>query len=774
MQLAPGTHLDLYEIVAPIGSGGMGEVYHARDTRLQRDVALKFLSEEFARDEQAVKRFQREARAASALNHPHVCTIHTIGEHEGRPFIVMELLQGQSLKERQSQAPFELGQLLDFAIQIADALEAAHAAGIVHRDIKPANIFLIRRNQIKLLDFGLAKQAAAPTGGVHNESSTAFATQDDLTGSAVLGTVAYMSPEQARGEQLDARTDLFSFAVVLYEMATGVPPFQGRTPTSLFEAILTRAPVPIVRLNPGVPADLVRIINKGLEKDPEVRYQSAKELLVDLQRLKRDLSPQHETATKLQPPRPSAGPVQKFADSLAVLPLACAGQDPDVEELADELTESVINSLSCLPKLRVIPRSTVFRYKGLEVVPTDVGRELDVRLTLTGRVARRGENLIVKMELVDVANDSQLWGAQYNRTLGDAFGLHEEVVRGISGKLRLPQKTDQSTKRIPKPIATNTEAHHLYLRGRHHWNKRTEEAVKKGLADFQQAIEKDPSYALAYAGLADAYNMLGRYGVMPARQAFTKAKAAAMKALELNENLAEAHGSLAFVLHRYEWDWAGAEREFKRAVACNPDYGNVRTWYGLLLIHLGRHDEALRELKQAQECDPLSPIIALNVAHCSYYARQYDRAIEGYRAILEELDPQFGLAHYWLGSAYVLQGKCGDAIHELEKAAELLRRSANALAALGHAYGVCRRTQDAQARLAELNELAGRKYVPAFEFAYVLIGLGDRDGAFGWLDRAYEEHSELLIWLGVDPKMDDLRSDPRFTRLLRMIGLAPG
>ncbi len=771
----------------------MGEVYLAQDTQLDRNVAVKILPADVARDRARMGRFVQEAKAASALNHPNIAHIYEIGEADGASFIAMEHVQGQALDDVISGRPLDTEEIIRIGIQVADALDEAHSKGITHRDIKPSNIIITPRGEVKVLDFGLAKvarpaQQALPASDV--------ATQLKSAPGLVMGTVQYMSPEQALGREVDHRTDIFSVGVTLYEMTTGKLPFSGATETEIIDRIAHAQPDAIARFNYNVPAELERIIRKSLEKDPERRYQSARELHVDLKNLKRASDSSAVTVEKAPPQQRAKISRLTFVtialvvlvlvgvglyflggrnnaagdaiDSIAVLPLVNASADPNTEYLSDGITESLINSLSQLPKLRVIARTTMFRYKGREVDPQKVGRELGVKAVLTGKVLQRGDNLIIQADLVDVADGSQLWGEQYNRKFSDILAVQGEIAKQISQKLRM-RLTGAEQQRVTKSYTENTAAYQLYLKGRYFWSKRTEEGLNKATEHIKQAIDIDPNYALAYVGLADCYNLLGFYSVLEPKEAFPRAKAAATKALEIDDTLAEAHASLGYVKLFYDWDLTNAESELKEAIELNSNYATAHHWYGVYLQFVGRFDQALVEMRRALELDPLSPSINANVGWPLYYARQYDQAIEQFQKAIER-DQSSPLPHHWLAMVYGQKGMYEEAITEYQKALDLSGSRPRIVAELGYIYAVSRKRSEAQKALEELKELSKRRYVSSFYMALIYMGLGEKDQAFALFERAYEERSPRLIELKVDPIFDPLRSDQRFAELMRKVG----
>ncbi|MGB7926266.1 MAG: protein kinase [Pyrinomonadaceae bacterium] len=831
MPIDAGTRLGRYELRSRLGAGGMGEVYLAWDSKLERTIALKILPAEVSSDKRRMHRFKLEARAASALNHPNIITIYEIDQIDSTHFIATEFIDGTTLRAFMASRRMKLDEVLDVAIQVASALVAAHAEGIVHRDIKPENLMVRRDGYVKVLDFGLAKLTEHQSSG--SEATTLF----DTAIGVVIGTVTYMSPEQARGQSIDAQTDIFSLGVVIYEMASGRTPFEGDTASDMIASILKTEPPPLVQYSPDIPDELQRIVERALCKDCGERYQTAKDLLIDLRNLKRELefeaklgrsAPSStgsetkatrsgsqetiETAGKTRERRGKAAPVStasnaeylvgslkrhrigvivmitalivavaslayfyfvksgKTIDSIAVLPFVNTSADPNTEYLSDGITDSLINSLSQLPNLRVMSRNSVFRYKGREIDAQAAGRELNVQAVLTGRVVQHGDTLSINAELVDARDSSHIWGEQYHRKLTDIFTVQEEIAKEISERLRL-RLSGEEKKRLTKRYTENTEAYQLYLKGRYYWNKRTGETLQKGVEHFQQAIEKDPGYALAYAGLADSYILLGVYNVLPPKEAYPLAKTAATRALEMDETLAEAHVSLASVMGDYEWDRARAEREFTRAIELNPNYATAHQWYAELLSQMGRHKEALTQIKQARELDPLSLIINSVEGWLYYLARQPDQAIEQCRKVIE-MDQNFSVVHVYLGRAFAFKGEYEQAIAELQKAIQL-DEDPWTIASLGHTYAIAGKREEALKLLSRLKELSTRRHVSPYHIAAIHAGLNEKEQAFQWLEKAYKQREQSLIFLKVDPLMDNLRSDSRFADLLRRVGFEP-
>ena len=831
MTLATGTQVGRYEIRSQIGAGGMGEVYLAEDSELRRTVAIKILPEALASNQQRLRRFVQEAKAASALNHPHILTIYEIGTIESLRFIVTEFIDGDTLRER-IMAGMKLTDILEIAIQATSALAAAHAAGIIHRDIKPENIMVRRDGYIKLLDFGLAK-LTAPEGSTTDPEGPTRSMVNTSEGT-VIGTANYMSPEQAKGTHIDERTDLWSLGAVIYEMTTGHVPFPGETSTEVISLILQKEAAPLTRFARDVPAELERIVRKSLSKDCEERYQSAKDVLIDLRNLKRKLEVDAEIERTAPPELRStmstgsersapatASPIAAASsasvapvtassveylvsnikrhklttiialfviaaglvgsglylhkrntdlaiDSIAVLPFVNQNADPDSEYLSDGVTESIINNLTQLPTLRVIPSSSAFHYKGKEIDPLTAGKELGVRAILTGRILQRGDDLTISAALVDVRENKQLWGEQYNEKASDLLSVQREIARQITGGLRL-KLTGEQQSRIARRLTDNPEAYQLYLKGRFYWNKRTSESLRKSVDCFNEAIAKDPSFALAYSGLADAYGLLSGFGAASPQESLPQANAAARKAVELDDTLAETHTSLGLA-YTVNWAWSDATKEFQRAIELNPNYATAHHWYsdGPLLAE-GRFDEAIAEMKRAQELDPLSLIIHTEVGMIYIYARQYDKAIEPLQKTIE-MDQTFYFAHLNLAVAYHMKGAVQEALEEYQIAYKL-NDDPTVLGFLGHFQATSGKRNEALKTLSQMTEISQHRYVPAYSLAQVYAGLGERDQAFQWLEKSYQDHATDLVLIKVDPTLDNLHSDSRFADLVRRVGL---
>jgi TolB-like protein/Tfp pilus assembly protein PilF len=815
----------------------MGEVYRALDTRLERTVAIKVLPAHLSSDPDRRERFDREARAISSLNHPHICILHDVGHQDGTSYLVMEYLEGETLADRLTKGALPIDLVLRYAIEIADALDAAHAAGIVHRDLKPTNIFVTKRGQTKVLDFGLAKLAPNNRAAAFTPDDNA-PTMDDarLTspGTAV-GTVAYMSPEQARGENLDAQSDLFSFGAVLYEMATGRPAFTGRTTAVIFNEILNKAPTAPARVNPDVPPKLDEIIDRCLEKDRELRYHSAADVRANLKRVQRDIDserartpsrgPVEEEA--LSPDAPArAGPssglggqtgsvapqtssdaalvigvVQRHKtgilatavvlvmlaagligsrmwlgrtagggpiDSIAVLPFANGSGSPDADYLSDGLADTITNSLSQIHSLRVVPRTLVARYKGQTVDPRQAARDLNVRAIVTGRVVQRGDRVSVQAEMIDAANVAQLWGDQYERGIADMMNVQADISKAIAENLRM-QLTSDDHKVMVAGTTQNAEAYQLYLKGQFEYEKRSRDGYNRASTYFEQAITQDPSYALAFAGLAKTYGWQAFWGYLPATEAYPKATAAAKKAIALDERSADAHTALAYSTLYYEWNWTQSDRGLQRALAIDPNNAEAHRAYGQFLLTLRRFDEGIAEFKRAEQLDPLSPVNPAVLGWGLTEARRYDEAIAPLKRALE-LEPDFVLAHLYLAWLYRRSGKGDLAIAESKRTIELGFPFGQSL--LAQSYAPAGRKAEAGALLKESIEQSKRSHAGALFIAYAFDALSDKEQTFTWLEESYKEHEAALVYLNTfNLRNDTWRADPRFQDLVRRIGI---
>ena len=863
-----GQMIGHYKISKRIGRGGMGEVYLASDISAGRKAALKLLPTQFTGDAERMKRFQQEARAVAGLNHPNILTIYEVGADSSLRYIASELIEGETLRQRLGRESMQLSEAVEIAIQVAGALAAAHEAGVIHRDVKPENIMLRPDGYVKVLDFGIAKLAEQEVPVTMAKEEALLLVETNL--GSVLGTVRYMSPEQARGAHVDRRTDIWSLGVVLYEMVTGHVPFTGDTPQKVMSSILEKEPPPLTNYLAHSSAALQQIISKTLRKDRDERYRSAHHLLKALKDLRRnlefesffmngffdevkrrkvyrvaaayiiaaagiiqlasaafpawdlpnsalrlvimllligfplalvlgwifDLTPQGIRATPTAAlgthrrsnvimlvaagviisavaglfllPRVSAHKVDK---SIAVLPFENASNEPNTEYLSEGISEALINSLSELQQLRVIARPTAFRYKGKDVDPRQVGRELGVTAVLTGKVRQMQDALNVQVDLVDAVTGAQIWGAGYDRNIADLVAVKQAIAQEITAKLKLKLSSEEQ-RRLVNRDSTNAEAYQFYLRGRYFWNKRTSDGIKQAIEHFRQSVERDPNFALGYVGLADCYIGLTFYNFAAPHETMPKAKESSIKALALDNTLAEAHTSLAHVLTNYDWNWSEAEKEFKRSIELKPDYATAHEWYAIhYLTATGRLEEAVQEMKKALELDPASLVMNTFMGATLYYAGRYDEAIDQCRRTIQ-MDPNFAVVHWHLGLAYEQKQALDAATEEFKKAISQSGGSPLMRAALGRAYAESQKKHEANEMLNELNELAKREYVSAYELATIYVALGNNEQAFQLLAKAYAEHSFHLVNLNVSPQFKPVRSDPRFQDLVQRLGLS--
>ncbi len=735
-----GQTIAQYTIVDKLGAGGMGEVFLAEDTKLKRRVALKFLTGGCRSDTETIARFKSEAQALAAISHPNIVSVFEISEHEGHPFIAMEFIDGSTLTRYANEAGRSVDQLLDVFTQVSQGLDKAHNAGVIHRDIKPDNILIDEDGRARILDFGLAKL-----------KDSAKLTKEHTT----RGTVQYMSPEQTEGSTVDQRTDIWALGVVLYELMDGRPPFRGDYDQAIIYSILHEDPPHLSNSRREVPGGLEEIVRRSLRKDPAERYQSVADLLEDLESVRTGDVPD-KAHTQALP-------------SIAVLPFANMSTDPENEFFSDGLAEEIINALTKVRDLRVVARTSAFSFKGKEIDVREIGRKLNVETLLEGSVRRAGKRLRVTAQLVKTADGYHLWSERYDREMADVFEIQDEITRAIVDHLKV-SLLGECEEAIRKRQTENVDALTLYMKGRFFWNKRTEENFKKSIAFFQQALDADPDYAMAHVGMADVFNLYGFYNLLPPRESFAKAKEVAARALQLDDKLAAAHTSLAYVTFYHDWNWEEAEEGFLRAQSLDPGYAFAHSYHGNLLVALGRHDEALIKWHRGLDLDPLATIQNAGNGWALYHMRKFDVAIERLLYSLE-MDPSFMVAHAWLGRTYEQVGRFDDAIREFELAVEFSERMPGTLAELGRVQAGAGHRDAAKQLEAELQTVSGTRYVPPVDRALLHAALGDKNKAFECMDQAFEDRSPDLVMLNVEPRFDALRSDSRFDRLVKAVGL---
>jgi serine/threonine-protein kinase len=784
-----GRQIGPYLVTSLLGVGGMGEVYRATDTRLGRDVAMKVLPVAASTNPDQLRRFEQEARAAAALNHTNILAVFDVGTHDGTPYLITELLEGETLRDRLRYGALPVRQAIDYAVQIAMGLSAAHDKGIVHRDVKPENVFITTDGRAKILDFGVAKLVEGP-GGQHPAGSLVATQGDATTPGMVIGTVGYMSPEQVRGLPVDHRSDIFSFGAVLLEMVTGRRAFERETSADTLAAILDEEPRAAAPPDAPAAARALHVARRCLEKSPQARFQSCRDLALVLSDDLAEITPRRTAPaarrvviaalTLIICLALGAWAVSRFLTrtdsvtirSVAVLPLQDLTRGGDGVYLADGMTEALITDLAKISALRVVSRTSVMRYKQTKTPLPQIGRELGVDAVVEGSIEREGERVRIRAQLVRTATDEHLWAGSYDREMKDVLLLQDEVARSIAREVRVTL-TPEERARLATAREVDPEAYQSYVKGRYFWDKRSEESVNRSIEYFKQAIDRDPSYAAAYSGLADAYVSLGfsfDVGSLPPAEAIPKAKAAATRALTLDDSLAEAHNSLGHMKLHYDWDFPGAEAEFKRSLALNPGYAQAHHWYSHLLTASGRIDESLAEGRRALELDLLSSTMNVHLGWNYFFARQYDAARAQFAKTLE-LDPNYGLAHWYRGLALEQQRRYAEALTELRRSAELLKGNVVIAATIGRVHALSGNRREAERVLAALQQESARRFINPFEIALVYMGLGDIDRTFAWLEKAYQVRSDLLVYLRVDPRLDAIRSDRRFADLVQRVGI---
>jgi len=755
-----GRTVSHYRILEKLGEGGMGVVYKAQDTRLDRTVALKFLPPELTRDSESKDRFIREARAASALDHPNVCTIYEIDEAEnGEIFISMACYKGETLKQRIAKGQLEPADACRIGVQVGHGLVSAHGQGIVHRDIKPANIFVTEDGRVKILDFGLAKLAGC--------------TGLTKTGKA-LGTAGYMAPEQIRGEAADHRTDIWSVGVTLYEMLTGQPPFKGEYDVSIAYSILNENPAPISTLRPGVPMKLQQIVSKAMARNPDERYQNAQDVVDDMTKLEKSIEYSVSTglASTVSPGSAVSGessPVTESRPSIAVLPFANLSKDVEQDYFCDGMAENIMNALTQVKDLRVVARLSAFSFRGKEIDVREIGRKLSVESLLEGSVQKAGNRLRITVQLVNVADGYHLWSEKYDRDLHDIFAIQDDISQAIVDRLKV-QVPGIERVRFKKHHTEDPEAYNLYLKGRWFSEKFTEEGLNKAVDFFQSAIERDPHFAMATAGLSDAYVTLGASGYLPKDVAYAKARAEAEKAVKMDDTLAEAHLALANIRLWFDWDWRGAEREFAHALTLNPSNAEVLHQYAHMLAYLGRFEEAVADMKRSLELEPLSVLANSCLGQILYLSRKYDEALEQLRRAVE-MDPNFCSSHIWLALAHMQKGMYEQAEETLRERTSSPTGGNAAMAALGYICAVSGKTSEAKEILNQLKDLSTKGSVTPYYAARIYAGLGETELSIEWLQKCYEKCDVSLTLLKTDPVWDGLRHELGFVDLLKKTGL---